>query len=248
MAFDMAKAKVYLRRLGPVGVLAVIAASLPAIGGFVLLGSMAWTGPWLKAQGEWGVVIYIGAFSVLAGLAILPTYAQAVVGGFAFGLTVGGPAAICGFAGAAMIGYLIAWRASGSRVMEIIEEQPNWKAVYDALLKSGWGRALLIVTLIRVPPNSPFAITNLVMAATRVRPVTYLLGTVIGMSPRTIAAAYIGSGLKNLDFSNPYKSWMFIITVVITVIIVGIIGGIANKAVAKVTRGPNTPSDEPDKQ
>ncbi|NLX13592.1 MAG: TVP38/TMEM64 family protein [Phycisphaerales bacterium] len=238
----MAKAKVYLRRLGPVGVLAVIAASLPAIGGFALLGSMAWTGPWLKAQGEWGVVIYIGAFAVLAGLAVLPTYAQAVVGGFAFGLAVGGPAAISGFAGAAMIGYLIAWRASGNRVMEIIKEQPKWQAVYDALLRSGRFKALLIVTLIRIPPNSPFAITNLVMAATRVRPLTYLIGTVVGMAPRTIAAAYIGSGLKDLDFANPYKSWMFIITVVITVIVVGIIGSIANKAVAKVTLGPNTPN------
>ena len=176
--------KVYLRRLGPVGVLAVIAASLPGIGGFVLLGSMAWTGPWLKAQGDWGVLIYIGAFSVLAGLALLPTYAQAVVGGFAFGLAVGGPAAICGFAGAAIIGYVIAWLASGDRVVKIIEEQPKWQAVYDALLRSGRIKALLIVTLIRIPPNSPFAITNLVMAATRVRPVTYLLGTVLGMSPR----------------------------------------------------------------
>ncbi len=244
----MDKAKVYLRRLGPVGILAVIAASLPAIGGFALLGSMTWTGPWLKNQGDWGVLIYIGAFSLLAGLAVLPTYAQAVVGGFAFGLKVGGLAAICGFAGASMIGYLIAWRASGDRVIQIIEEQPKWKTVYDALLKSGRIKALLIVTLIRVPPNSPFAITNLVMAATRVRPLTYLIGTVLGMSPRTIAAAYIGSGLKDLDFSNPYKSWMFIITLVITVIIVGVIGTIANKAIAKVTNGQASPVNATDKQ
>ena len=66
--------KTVLRRLGPVGPLALIAASLPAIGGFVLLGTLTWFAPWLRSHGELGIVLYILGFAVLAGLAVLPTY------------------------------------------------------------------------------------------------------------------------------------------------------------------------------
>jgi len=215
--------------------LALIAASLPAIGGFVLLGSAPWSAGYLQSQGGLGIAVYVAAFAVLSGLALLPTYAQAVVGGFAFGVVVGTSAALGGIVGGAAIGYLIARHASGDRVVRLIAERPRWKAVYDALIGSGSVRALLIVTLLRVPPNSPFAITNLVMAACQVRPVTYLVGTGLGIAPRTAAAAFIGAGLSELDLSKPRKAWMIIATIAATVIVVLIIGAVANRAIVKVT-------------
>lgn len=230
-----------MRRLGPVGPLAVIAASLPAIGGFVLLGTLTWLAPWLRSHGELGIVLYVLGFAVLAGLALLPTYAQAVLAGWAFGRAAGTAAALCGICGAASIGYLIARRASGDRVVRLIEEQPKWQAVYDALIGSGPGKALLIVTLLRVPPNSPFAITNLVMAACRVRPLTYLVGTLLGIAPRTAVAVFIGAAASGLDFSQPKQTWFFVGGIVVTLIVVGIIGLMANRAVAKVTGQDDAP-------
>jgi hypothetical protein len=107
-----AKAKEVMRRLGPVGVLAMIAAALPAIGGFTLLGFLPRVSEWLQGQDGWGITIYIGGFTLLAGLALLPTYAQAVLAGYTFGLVRGTSAALTGILGASLVGYLIARRAS----------------------------------------------------------------------------------------------------------------------------------------
>ena len=222
------------RRLGPAGPLAVLAATLPAIGGFALLG-LAWKfAPWLRDQQAVGLVLYIVGFAVLSGLAVLPTYAQAGVGGAVFGLAAGVPAAIAGYVGGAAIGYVIARRASGDRVMTLLQEQPKWRAVHNALLGGRAGRTFLIVTLLRVPPNSPFAITNLVLAATQVRLPIYLAVTLVGMAPRTAAAVYIGGqfGPEGGD-----STWFTAAGIAVAVVVILIIGSIAQRALAKVTAG-----------
>lgn len=223
-----------LRRIGPAGPLALIAGTLPAIGGFLLLAMLKDFGPWLASHGGGGVAIYIAGFAVLAGLALLPTYAQAVLGGWAFGSALGSGAAMAGFAGAALIGYAVAWRASGERVVDLIASKSKWKAVHDALVHSGFWKTLLIVMLVRLP-SSPFALTNLVMAATRVSLPAYILGTLVGMAPRTIAAAFIGAHMSELDFGQAKNIWLAIGGVVGILIVLGIIGHIANNAIAKVT-------------
>lgn len=238
------KTKVYFRRLGPAGYLAIIAASLPAIGGFVLLGlSGEYVAPWLRQHGTYGPVIYAAGFTILAGFALLPTYAQSLLGGWAFGLKVGLIGALSGFAGASCIAYLIARRAAGDRVIAIINEHPKWRVVYDSLLGQGFWRTLGIVTLVRIPPNSPFALTNLVMAATRVPLPTYLIGTVVGMAPRTAAVVYLGTQLKDWNAEGPSSKWGFAISVVATIVVVAVIGHIANKALTKFT-GTGAPSDQ----
>lgn len=230
------KARDYFRRLGPAGYLAIIASTLPPLGGFVLIGlSGNYVAPWLRQHGTYGAVIYAAGFTLLAGFALLPTYAQSLLGGWAFGLKVGVLGALAGFAGASCIAYAIARRAAGDRVIGIINEHPKWRAVYEALLGRGFWRTLGIVTLIRIPPNSPFALTNLVMAATRVPLSIYLIGTVVGMAPRTAAVVYLGTQLKDWNAEGPSSKWGFAISVVVTIVVVGVVGHIANKALAKFT-------------
>jgi len=223
------------QRLGPAGPLAVAAASLPALGGFVLLGSMTRVAPWLQEQGDFGIALYILGFTVFAGLALLPTYSQALLAGWAFGKTIGSLSAVTGFVGASVIGYLIARRASGDRAVQLMAEHPKWKAVYDALLGSGFGKSLLIVTLLRISPNSPFAITNLVLAATKVPRTVFVLGTLFGMTPRTVAAVVIGSTISQSDFDTPRETWMLVSGVALTIVVVAIIGSFANRAIARMT-------------
>lgn len=224
------------RRLGPAGPLAVIATSLPAVGGWLLLGSTVWVAPWLKAQGLAGILIYIGAFAVLSGLAVLPTYAQAVVGGWAFGPVVGAFAAVSGFTGGSVIGYVVARRAAGDRVVHLIAEHPKWQAVYEALLGSGFLKSLGMVTLLRVPPNSPFAITNLVLAATRVSPVVFVLGTLFGMIPRTVAFAYIGHTTSEVSKVGGRPLWLTVAGIVLMLVVLGVVGSIANRAISRIAK------------
>jgi len=238
--------KAFYRRLGPLGPLALIVIPLPLIGIALLVwfGLMGSAGAWLKTQDELGLVVYAVGFSLLAGLAILPTHLQAVVGGWAFGFIWGTVGALCGIAGAAMIGYLIARRASGDRAVKLISEQPKWKAVYEALLGGGFLKTLLIVTLVRIPPNSPFAITNMVMAATCVRSVPYIIGTVVGIAPRTAAAVYIGAQLSELSLKDAKQTWFVVAGIIALVVVIIIVGILANRALAKVTDNKQNQNDK----
>lgn len=223
------------KRLGPLGWLAVASAVLPALGGFVLLYYMNTFGETLKSYGSNGPLIFAVFFGITAGLALLPTYAQSLAGGWAFGWQIGGAAAVGGLVLGALIGYAIAFRSAGKRVTALIEEQPKWKAVYDALLNSGFVRRLLLVALIRLPPNSPFSMSNLVLAATRIPWFEYIVGTAIGMTPRTLAVAYIGSSLQSLTDKSPQARMLTIAGVVVAVVVVIIVGAIANQAIQRVT-------------
>lgn len=233
-----------MRRLGATKFLAVGALVGPPLG---LVALIVWGGEiglYLRGQGDLGLVMYVVAFMVLAGLALLPTYIQSGLGGFAFGLTLGIPASLMGFAGGAVIGYEVARRVSGDRVQRLVEEKPRWKAVRDALVGDGSGhgfwKTLGMVALLRLPPNSPFALTNLVMASVKVPRLPFILGTLIGMAPRTSIAVVIGAGLKEsfskdaLDEAKP--AWVWPVSIGVTLVIVVVIGLIADRAIKRVTR------------
>lgn len=231
-----------LRRLGPTSVVAAAALAAPPLGSIVLFLYISAVGEWLRSHGLQGVALYAFAFMVLTGLALLPTYATAMLGGWAFGFAWGFPAALAGFLGGAGIGYAVARRASGDRVMAILREHPTWAAVRDALVDSGFWRTALLVALVRLPPNSPFAITNLVMASVKVRLLPYSLGTLLGMAPRTALAIFIAAGLRDqLDPAEAAKSqpwWLFAGGVVLGIAVLVVVGSIANKAVRRVTQAP----------
>lgn len=234
-----------VRRLGPASWLAVLALAAPPLGGFLVLGFIDTIAQWLESHGDVGPWIYAAAFAVSAGLALLPTYSQSILGGWAFGLSVGYPAALGGFVGGAAIGYAIARPVASQRVDALISERPTWAAVRDALIGRGFWKTLGIVTLLRLPPNSPFAATNLVLASVRVPWPTYLLGTAIGMSPRTGAAVWLGQKLHG-DFTSMREAldagqplWLKIgaiaLTILLVFVVLGVIGHVANKALRRVT-------------
>jgi uncharacterized membrane protein YdjX (TVP38/TMEM64 family) len=228
--------KEIFHRLGPVGPMALVAASLPAVGTFLVLFLLAKTdiALWLRSRDGQGIALYIVAYALLSGLALCNTYAPSLVGGFAFGTRMGSIAAMAGICIASTMAYFAVRRASGDRVTKLIAEQPKWKAVQDTLIGGGFARTLAIIGLLRVS-SSPFAITNLVLGSTRVNPVVYVLGTILGFAPRTIATVIIGARLSSWDPSASNK-WLVVTGIVVTFVVLGIIGNIANQAVHKVAK------------
>lgn len=190
------------RRLGPAGVLTFLASSLPFLGFALVVGAMLQLRPWLQSQGWLGVLLYVTVFWVLGGLAVLPTWTHSALGGWTFGFAVGFPAALLSYLGGSMIGYAIARRASGDRIAGLIREHAKWQAVYDALLGSGFWRTLLIVTLVRIPPSSPFAVTNVLIGSIGVPAVPFAVGTVLGIAPRTAFVVYTAATLQAMDFQH----------------------------------------------
>lgn len=237
-----------LRRLGATGPLALGALVLPPIGTLGLVLTAGYTAPWLRDNGALGLTVYIAGFALFAGLALLPTYAQAILGGFAFGLVWGIPAALAGFLGGGIIGYEVARRVSGDRVVELIENRPRMRVVRDALIGPegghGFWKTLGMVTLLRMPPNSPFALTNLVMASVHVPRVPFVLGTLLGMAPRTIAGVFIGQGLEQLtdeSIKDATPRWLWILGIGLTLAIAMIIGMVAKRALDRVANGSPRP-------
>lgn len=227
------------RRLGPAGPLALLAASVPAITGFYLVKKvLPLIAPWLRGHPIEGILIYVLGFTVVGGLAILPTWAHSVLGGWAFGFHRGYPAAVASIIGGSLVGYIVGRFASGRRVVELLEEHPRTRAVYDCLLRSSPAKSLLVVTLIRVPPSSPYAVTNLALAAARVNPVIYLLGTFLGIAPRTGIVVWIASRLSQLSFDDPHRGWTIAIMIASTLVVLSILSNLANRAIARVTTEP----------
>ena len=230
------------RALGPAGVLAVLWLVAPALLGFVLVANLSAASDWLETLGAAAPFVFALIFAVTSGLGILPTYAQAVVAGWVFGSTVGLVAALGGFVGGAIIGWVVARLVSSRRVEDAIERNPKARVIREALVGRGFWPTLGIVTLIRIPPNSPFALTNLAFAACGVKLLTHSIGAAIGMSPRTavivlLSAAAAASGAKDLQtfiLDGP-GTWVLIGGVVTLIVVFGIITFIAERALSKAT-------------
>lgn len=235
-----------MQRLGPAGPMALVATLMPGVGGFALLWYISPVGVWIQDQQGLGYVIYIVCFAIFSGLALLPTWVQAALGGWAYGFGGGYPAALAGFIGGSVVAYATAGRVSGDRVVKVIDENPKWRAIREALVGGGFWKTLGLVTLVRIPFNSPFALMNLLMATTGVRKLPYFLGTVIGMAPRTAVYVWVAAGIQELSkegVKDAKPGWWIWAGLAGTLVVVFVISHIANKAVARVAGIPQ-PGDE----
>jgi uncharacterized membrane protein YdjX (TVP38/TMEM64 family) len=225
----------FLRRLGPAGALLVGASSLPTIGAAALLGVIAFVAPALR-QSAWAPLVCVVAFTALGGLSLLPTYALSIVAGWCFGFAIGFPTALAGIVGAAMVAYLVARRASGQRLLAIIDEKPTWRAVHHALLGGGFWRAVWIISLLRLAPFPPFAITNLVMGAAHVRLSRFFTGTLFGMAPHAAVLVLAAVGLQQVSFRAGEQPVLIVAGIGAMIAVVVVIGRLARRALEQVAR------------
>ena len=228
-----------LRRTGPAGLLSAVALVLPPIGGILIFSFLPLLGAYLRSHAAAALPIYIGFFWIVGGLALLPTYAYSTLAGWAFGFRLGLAAALIAITGAAFLCYLLARTASGDRIPQLLAEYPKWDAVYRYLITANPWRALGTVTLLRLPPNSPYALGNVLLASARVPAGPYVLGTLLGLAPRTAAVVYFGAGLQQLDLrNNPQGLWHFALGILITIACLILLSHLARRALAHVTTGP----------
>lgn len=229
------------RALGPTGLLGIAWTAAPAVCGTLLLASLGPVSEWLLFHRPAGLALFTLVFVLGAGLGILPTYAQSILGGWVFGVAAGLSAALVGFTGGGLLGYQVARRVSQDRVEALIEANPRARAIRDALVGRGPWRTLLVVALLRLPPNSPFALTNLVMATTGVPLPAFVAGTFLGMLPRTavavaLAAAAAATGAEDIQtFVRHRGPWLLAAGVVGGMAVLGVLGAIARRALRRVT-------------
>jgi len=225
------------RRLGAVGPVAIVLSFWPPLGGFLLLATLTSFAPWLHEHYALALGLYFVAASLLVGLSLLPTFAVAIYAGWVFGFGVGFAICMAALTVSSVIAYAIGRFIARDRVVEVIAEKPAWQAVHRALLGDSQ-RIIFVTTLLRIPPMSPFAIVNFVLAAARVPLSDYMIGTVIGVAPRTAASAFVAAGIQQLTTQdlNTAPGWMKIGGMVAFVVMCFIIGLMANRAVRNLAR------------
>ncbi len=195
--------------------LGVLWITLPPLMGFWLLGELGTVGDWLKSHPDYGLALFITMFALTSGFGLLPTYAQAILGGWVFGVTIGTAAAMCGLLCGVMIGFTFSRIVSGASIKALIDSNPRGRVIRNALVESSQRRTFLLILLLRLPPNSPFAIANLAMGASGVRALPLLGGTALGMFPRTLitcgaAAAAAQTGARDFQQLFSETGWGFI--------------------------------------
>ena len=228
-----------MRRLGASGPVAVALSFLPPLGGFVLLAALTSLGTQLRQYPETGWLGYFVATGLLMGLSLVPTYSCAILAGWAFGFALGCPLAVAAITAASVIAYAIGRGISRDRVLAVIHERPRWNAIHRALLDPQAGRPLLVVMLLRLPPASPFALANFVLAAARVPLPTYLIGTFVGVIPRTALASWAAAELEQLRFENVMQTWMVAAGIAVAVAVCVVLGVLSNRALRSIA--PNHP-------
>ena len=226
----------WFRRLGAAGPVAIVLSFWPLVGGAVLLSTLTQFGPWLRGHGTEGLLLYFFFTGFLVGVSFVPTFSIAILAGWAFGFARGFPLAVATLTVASLLAYAIGRWIARDRVLEVVRERPSWNAVYRALLDGGFGRTLFVVTLLRIPPLSPFAIANFVLAAGRVRLLPYTAGTLLGIVPRTAVAVLVAAELEQLRFSSDVSPrWMVIAGNVAMIVMCVVLGWMANRALRRVT-------------
>ena len=248
------------RDLVGVGILAGAWALVPAGIGFLLLAYLGevsdfYTGV-IESQGLWiAVALYAIVFGLTAGSGLLPTYAQAILGGWAFGMVAGTVGAMIGILVGTALGHQVARLISGPRVEAIIERRPQVVAIRDALVDAGLVRSAGIVALLRLSPNSPFALTNLILGGVKTSLIATLLGTGVGMLPRTaiavgIATAAAADGSRDLvevvKERGPVVTVVGLLVLVISIAVIAAIGKAALRRVVPGAVDAQSAVEEPD--
>lgn len=223
-------------------VLGALWISLPPLAGFYILYDLANIAEFLRKDPEHGFWAYVAVFAVSAGLGLLPTYSQAFLGGWVFGMKMGLLGSIMGFTGGAAIGYLVSRMVTGESVDRWIDGHRKGRVIRDALARGNIGRTFLVVTLIRLPPSSPFAITNFALGATRVPFWLAMLATPLGMLPRTAVVCYLAAAAVSTGATDIVKvyeetpSWAFIGGIAVSIAVVALIGWMAERALAQLLK------------
>jgi uncharacterized membrane protein YdjX (TVP38/TMEM64 family) len=134
---------------------------------------------------------------------------------------------MAGLAGAAMIGYGLAHRIVGHRVENAIHEHPRWEIVRQALIGGSTGKTIGIIFLLRLSPLLPFETTNVLLAMTGVRPVPFIVGTMLGIAPRAAAMVWAGAAMRKLELHatpHPMTIVLGLIITAVSVVVLAVIG------------------------
>ncbi len=219
---------------------------LPLTCGLILLANIDSAHHWLGGEDLNAAMIFAASYAVLTGLGILPTYAATIVGGWVFGVELGFSACATGYLGGSTIGFGISKLVCSDHVATWIDSRKRWRIIRKTILEENKWKATGIIALIRLSPSGPFAVTNLVLAACGAGWTEFLIGSSVGIAPRTLFACFMAasaSATGATDIQTLAKNQGFlavIVGIVIFIVTLAVIGVIARAALDRALRDETT--------
>jgi uncharacterized membrane protein YdjX (TVP38/TMEM64 family) len=156
---------------------------------------------WADSMGWWFPLVFLAVHTV-ATVFPIPRTMFTVLAGFLFGTALGiGIAMVASTAAAviAFVGVRYLDRHHRSTVLDRARGHRAYAAIAARLRERGW----LAVGSLRLIAAMPFSILNYAAALSPVRFVPYLIATVIGLLPGTVAVVVLGDALTGK--SNPWQ-------------------------------------------
>lgn len=221
------------KELGPFGPLMLFAVIAPGLGAILLISSSNIWLTCLQELGTWSIPSFLILTILFTGLSLIPTHASSLIGGMLFGLIEGPIYALLGVVASSYFAFKLMSFAIKEKTYHVLLKRPRAAEIHAELLTKNGLKAILLIALVRLSPVMPFAGTNLLLAASKVKTSYFLLGSFIGLAPRVILVAIAGAGLAELDLSKSSNIWFAIIGGISTLFLIYFIGKVVKKVYHK---------------
>jgi uncharacterized membrane protein YdjX (TVP38/TMEM64 family) len=170
---------------------------------------------WMRGQGAAAVVIFALAY-VLAAVLLIPASVLTLGAGFVYGTVWGTLLVVPASMAAALLSFAIARRLVRAWVVARVEGKPRFAALDRAIGRSGFK----ITLLVRLSPIFPFGLLNYALGVTEIRARDYLVASLLGMLPGTIAYVYLGSLVTSATElgGGGGRSWLYWVGGALTIV------------------------------
>lgn len=147
----------------------------------------------LEALGRFGVLLFMLLY-IPSCVLMFPDIVPNAAAGAVWGIGVGAAAALIGRTLGSGATFLLTRHLAGGWSERRAAADPRFAAISEAIRREGFR----IVVLLRLCPLFPVIMLNYTLGLTRISLSAYIFGTLIGMVPRTLFIAYLGSGARSL--------------------------------------------------
>jgi uncharacterized membrane protein YdjX (TVP38/TMEM64 family) len=182
---------------------------------------------WVQGQGALGYVLYALVYIVCCVL-VIPALALTLGSGAIFGFVGGAIVNVIAATIGATLAFLLARTVLRHRVEKMTENNVKFRALDRAITAEG----TKIMWLVRISGFPPFTWVNYAFGLTGIPLGTYVVTTVFGIIPGTLAFTYAGAaGAKALTGEG--NRVVLIVTAVGAVLVSAFIAHVAAKAIRK---------------
>jgi uncharacterized membrane protein YdjX (TVP38/TMEM64 family) len=158
---------------------------------------------WARSVGPLFPVVFFLVHALVC-VTPFPRTVFTVSAGLLFGPALGVGIAVCATTVAAVVAFALV-RAVGREAVAARLSHPAARSIDERLARRGW----VAVGALRLIAFAPFSVVNYCAGVSSVRPVPYLLATVIGILPGTVGVVVLGDAL-----TGQMKPGMVLFTVV----------------------------------